>query len=76
MPLDTNTDVSEVQIKTGKSPSSALFHEAVVCPLNFAKCPVKRILPQDEHVSEPTLVLIDGFKKPNPTFCSRPWLSR
>ena len=44
--------------------------------LTLTKCPVQRILPRDEHVSEQTLILTEGLKKPDPTFCSELWLRR
>lgn len=59
MALDTNTDISEVQRTEEAKPekqSLLLSSMKLWCILfTLAKCPAKRILPQDEHVSERTL---------------------
>lgn len=56
MALDTNTDISEVQRTEEAKPekqSLLLSSMKLWCVVfTLAKCPAKRILPQDEHVSE------------------------
>lgn len=77
MALDANTDISKVQRTDEAKPEkqslqlSSMKLSGVLFTL--AKCPAKRILPQDEHVSEQTLILTVGFKKLNLTFCSGLW---
>lgn len=60
-------------IKTWKSQSSALFHESRVCPLNFDQVPQLREFFHKMSMFQSNLILIDGLKKPNVTFCSVLW---